>query len=76
MTWFIDVIAIAPLAIITAPEKRCGKSQLLFLLSRLVNRPLAASNITPAALFRSIDAWRPTILINEAAHENEIKEIY
>lgn len=66
MTWFIDVVTVAPLAIITAPEKRCGKSQLLFLMGRLVNRPLSASNITPAALFRSIDHWRPTLLIDEA----------
>lgn len=65
MTWFIDVIQIAPLAVITAPEKRCGKSQLLFLLERLVKRPIAASNITPAALFRCIDAWQPTLLIDE-----------
>ncbi len=74
MTWFIDAIQIAPLAVITAPEKRCGKSQLLFLLGRLVNRPLAASNITPAALFRSIDAWQPTLLIDEVdtfIRENE-----
>ncbi len=74
MTWFIEVITIAPLVIITAPEKRCGKSQLLFLLARLVNRPLSASNITPAALFRSIDAWKPTLLIDEAdafMRENE-----
>jgi hypothetical protein len=63
MTWFIDVIQVAPLAVITAPEKRCGKSQMLFLLSRIVNRPLAASNITSSALFRSIDAWQPTLLI-------------
>lgn len=66
MTWFIDVVQVAPLAVITAPEKRCGKSQLLFLLSRLVYRPLTASNISPAALFRSIDAWKPTILVDEA----------
>lgn len=74
MTWFVDVIQVAPLAVITAPEKRCGKSQMLFLLSRIVNRPLAASNITPAALFRSIDAWQPTLLIDEAdtfMRENE-----
>jgi putative DNA primase/helicase len=74
MTWFIDVVQVAPLAIITAPEKRCGKSQFLFLLARLVNRPLAASNITPAALFRSIDTWKPTLLIDEAdtfMRENE-----
>lgn len=66
MTWFIDVVQVAPLAVITAPEKRCGKSQLLFLLGRLVNRPLTASNISPAALFRSIDAWQPTLLVDEA----------
>lgn len=66
MTWFMDVVQIAPLAVITAPEKRCGKSQLLFLLGRLSYRPLTASNISPAALFRSIDAWKPTLLVDEA----------
>jgi putative DNA primase/helicase len=74
MTWFIDVVEIAPLAVITAPEKRCGKSQLLFVLMRLVKRALAASNISPAALFRCIDAWAPTLLIDEAdafMRENE-----
>lgn len=74
MTWFIDEVQVSPLAIITAPEKRCGKSQLLFLLGRLSYRPLTASNITPAALFRAIDAWRPTLLVDEAdafLRENE-----
>lgn len=66
MTWFIDVIQVAPLAVITAPEKRCGKSQLLFLLGKLCCRPITASNISPAALFRTIDAWKPTLLIDEA----------
>src|SRR5574338_56533 len=66
MTWFMDVVQVAPLAVITAPEKRCGKSQLLFLLARLVYRPLPASNITPAALFRAVDAWKPTLLVDEA----------
>lgn len=66
MTWFMDVVQIAPLAIITAPEKRCGKSQLLFLLGKLSCRPLTASNISPAALFRAVDAWKPTLLVDEA----------
>jgi putative DNA primase/helicase len=66
MTWFIDVIQVAPLAVITAPEKRCGKSLLLSLFGQLVARPITASNISPAALFRSIDAWNPTLLIDEA----------
>lgn len=66
MTWFMDTVQVAPLAVITAPEKRCGKSQLLAVLGRLSCRPMAAGNITPAALFRTIDAWRPTLLIDEA----------
>lgn len=65
MTWFLDVFHICPLAVITAPEKRCGKSQLLTLIGKLVCRPIAASSISPAALFRSIDAWKPTLLIDE-----------
>lgn len=66
MTWFMEVVQVAPLAVITAPEKRCGKSMLLAILGRLVYRPLMASNITPAALFRSVDAWKPTLLVDEA----------
>ena len=66
MTWFIDDIQVAPLAVITAPEKRCGKSQFLFLIGRLVCQPLSASNITPAALFRAIELWKPTLLLDEA----------
>lgn len=66
MTWFMEVVQIAPLAVITAPEKRCGKSVLLSILGKLVYRPLMASNITPAALFRSVDAWKPTLLVDEA----------
>jgi len=66
MTWCIDEVKVAPLALITAPEKRCGKTQLLSIFGRLCNRPLPSSNISPAALFRSIDKWQPTLLIDEA----------
>jgi len=66
MTWFIDVVNVAPIAIITAPEKRCGKSLLLTLLGKLSARAITASNITPAALFRAIETWAPTLLIDEA----------
>lgn len=65
-TWFIDHVQVAPLAVITAPEKRCGKSQLLDLIGRLSYRPLVASNISPSAIFRVIEAHSPTLLIDEA----------
>jgi putative DNA primase/helicase len=38
----------------------------LALLTQLVHKALSASNITAAALFRSIEKWMPTLLIDEA----------
>jgi putative DNA primase/helicase len=66
MTWFIDEIQVCPLAVITAPEKRCGKTQLLDLIGRLSCRALAASSISPAATYRVIEAHRPTLMLDEA----------
>jgi putative DNA primase/helicase len=51
---------------VASPEKRCGKSTLLTVIIRVVSRPLLASNITPSAMFRAIDLWRPTLIIDEA----------
>lgn len=51
---------------IESPEKRCGKTTLLSILSRLANRPVAAANISPSAFFRVIEEMRPTLLIDEA----------
>lgn len=74
MTWLTEHATVLPLAVITAPEKGCGKSTLLQALAKLSCRPLYASNITPAALFRAVEAWRPTLMIDEAdtfAKDNE-----
>lgn len=57
---------IAPTLAITSPEKRCGKSTLLTWLYQVVEKPILAANITTAAIFRTIDAWKPTLLIDEA----------
>lgn len=65
-TWCIDHVQVAPLLVITAPEKRCGKSQLLDVVGRLSFRPLVASNISAPAVFRVIEAHCPTLLIDEA----------
>ena len=73
-TWIIDHVQVAPIAMITAPEKQCGKSQLLTLIGKLSNRPLVASSITAQSLFRVVEAFSPTLLIDEAdsfMRENE-----
>jgi hypothetical protein len=51
---------------VESPEKRCGKTTLLGVLSELVNRPVVAANISSPAFFRVIEETRPTLLIDEA----------
>jgi hypothetical protein len=65
-TWFISHIDLAALAIINAPEKACGKTQLLTIMGYMSCNPLPASNASPSALFRSVEKWLPTLLVDEA----------
>lgn len=65
-THAIDAMNVMAILAIVSPEMRCGKSTLLAILSRLVRRPLPSSNITKAALFRAVEAWTPTLMIDEA----------
>lgn len=64
-TWLMDVWTVSPIANITAPEMRCGKTLFLQVLEELAYRPMTTSNITPAAMFRAINEWYPTLLIDE-----------
>ena len=57
---------ISPILSITSPVLGCGKTTVLALLGALCPRPLSASNITTAALFRSVERWKPTLLVDEA----------
>jgi hypothetical protein len=66
MTWLMSTVEVAPLLLITAAEKSCGKSQLLDLLRRIVARPLAVASSSASFLFRAIKSWAPTLLIDEA----------
>lgn len=61
-----DAASISPILAVTSPTPECGKTTLLTLLGALVSRPLPTSNITSAALFRSVEKWRPCILVDEA----------
>ena len=58
--------AVSPRLAFVSPEKRCGKTTALSVIQNLVPRPLPASNITSAAVFRAIEKASPTLLIDEA----------
>ncbi len=61
----LDAMEIFPLLAVVSPVKRCGKTKLLEVLRPLVPRPLSASNISPAVVYRTIREWNPTLLIDE-----------
>ena len=65
-TYLLDCFGISPRLAITSPEKGCGKTTLLDVLSRLVTRPLPTANATAAAIFRIVEMQQPTLLIDEA----------
>ena len=65
-THLIDQFRVAPILNINSPIKRCGKTTLLDFLGRTVARPMAASNVTSAAMFRMLELHQPTFLVDEA----------
>ncbi len=65
-TWVIDYVQIAPIAFITAPEMACGKSQLLSVIGTMVKKPAIASSMTSSVIFRVVEEYCPTLLIDEA----------
>jgi len=65
-TYVIDSVRICTMLAITSPEKRCGKTSTLAVLLKLCSKALPASNISPAALFRTTEKLKPTLLIDEA----------
>jgi putative DNA primase/helicase len=64
--WTHDASEISPIACLTSPTKRCGKTNVLILLQFLTPRSELAANVTAASIFRYVEAVRPTLLIDEA----------
>ena len=62
----LDLAWFNPRLAICSPVKRCGKTTLIEVLACLVARAKPASGVTPAVVFRMIDRYQPTYLIDEA----------
>jgi putative DNA primase/helicase len=59
-------VYVSPILALISPERRCGKTTALGLVSGLVPNSIATANITSAALYRVIQNCSPTLLIDEA----------
>lgn len=61
----LDVFQIAPMLGLTSPTKRCGKTNCLILAGAMAPRTLTTANISTAAVYRTIEKFRPTLLVDE-----------
>lgn len=65
-SYTLNSFRISPRLAIQSPEKGCGKTTLLDVLTKLVWRPLPTSNATSSVIFRVVEKAHPTLLIDEA----------
>jgi hypothetical protein len=73
-TYLLNQFLISPRLAIRSPIKQCGKTTLLDVLEHLVFKPLTSGSLTSAVVFRVVEAYRPTLLVDEAdtfLHDNE-----
>jgi putative DNA primase/helicase len=65
-THILDMINVSPRLAAQAAGPGCGKTVLMEAIGNLVPRPLSASSITAASVFRIIEEIQPTLLLDEA----------
>ncbi len=65
-TYALEAFDVAPILALCSPLKRCGKTTTEDLTTALAHRPLAAANLTVAALYRTVEHWAPTLIVDEA----------
>lgn len=65
-TWTVEYVSSTPRLALLSAEPESGKSRVLEVLELLTPRPMFTHSITSAALYRTIEKERPTILMDEA----------
>ncbi len=59
-----------------SPDKGCGKTTALDVLASVTPRPLRTESMTAAVLFRLVEQYKPTLLLDEVdAYLNEAEEL-
>ncbi len=73
-TYCIERMTCLPILAVTSATKREGKTTLLEIITAIVARPAATSNISPAALFRMVEAWQPTLICDEMDQQFKVND--
>jgi len=66
-SWVFEQFDIAPYLTITSPTRRCGKTVLMTLLYWLTWRGKKSDSMSKAAIYRSVDEERPTLILDEVS---------
>jgi len=64
-TWLVDKFIISPRLAITSPTKGCGKTTVLRFINQLAYRAKRVGSISPPALFRAVEQFQPTLVLDE-----------
>jgi putative DNA primase/helicase len=74
-TWVFDCFDITPYLVLASPTRRCGKSLLMTMLYWLCCRAKKNDSMSKASIYRSVEAERPTLVLDEvswvADHKDE-----
>jgi Protein of unknown function (DUF3631) len=65
-THAVDAFNAVPYVMVSSPTASCGKTRLLEMLQLLVRRPWRPAILTGPVLFRGIEQYEPTLLLDEA----------
>jgi hypothetical protein len=64
-TWLVNEFMMSPRLAVTSPTKGCGKTTVLRFLNKVARRAKPVGSITEAALFRGVEQFQPTMLLDE-----------
>ena len=73
-TWVFDCFDITPYLVITSPTRRCGKSLVLTILQWLCCRAKKNDSMSKAAIYRSVENERPTLVLDEVGWVVDLKD--
>jgi putative DNA primase/helicase len=70
--WTHDAATHSPMLLVTSAERDSGKTTLLGLVNLLAPRGLMVIDPSPAVLYRLVEKWKPTLVVDEA--DDQFKE--
>jgi Protein of unknown function (DUF3631) len=81
LSWVHEAAAVhSPILLVTSAQPDSGKSTLLGIVGYLARRALLSVSISGPALFRSIEKWAPTFVIDEAdtvfTNNEDLREVF